>query len=116
MKKITTIIASAVAFVLTVMSADMASQPWVNMRIAQQETNTQAIVDLKLSTATGVVTDVWVNTKITDLEEKLMKEIQASNSILTDPTETNAIERAYQSEVEAAYESASFILDNIINF
>ena len=97
-------------------AANMASQPWVNMRIAQQETNTQAVVDLKLSTATGVVTEVWVSTKLSDLEEKLMKEIQASNSILTDPNETNAIERAYSADVGAATTMASFILDRIINF
>lgn len=101
---------------LSLYAANMASQPWVDMRIAQQETNTQVVVDLKLSTSTSVVTTVWVESRINDLRQEIYRGIASAEEILSNTNDPDAIEKAYHKEIESAMPLANYLIDFAIQF
>ena len=72
----------------------MASQNWVNYKIAQQETNTQATVDTKISSASsnGMIS---VEYKLSVLKAELEAAISQATEILSKSNTPTATSNAY---------------------
>ena len=73
-----------------------ATQKWVNMRIAQSESNTLARVDEKMAT----------------LSEQVMSTIAANADILADTSNTNAVKEATQNCLMSASSLANYLMDD----